>query len=1070
MNTSLLRTANLIFVVLFVSQLFCQEIINPKETFVEAESYFLFEEYKDALPLYQKLLRLDPGNHNLLYKVGICYLNDPYQKEKSIRYLLDASKSIGKTYKSNNFKERNAPVEVNYYLGQAYRINKQFDKALEHYALFKNDLDPVVFDVEVVNDEIASCQVAKKMITSPVYTSKNNFGAEINSRFADFNAVLSGDGNTLVFTRELQFYDGVFISVKDNNGKWAPPYNLTSDFGLDGNSYSTGISFNGDEIFVYRSDNFDGNIYSSKFENGRWQPLKKLNGNINTKFWESHASPSPDGQYLFFTSNRKGGYGGLDIYKSPRLSNGEWGPAINLGPIINSRYNDDTPFLSPDNSKLFFSSLGHNGMGGYDLFVSEMISPSSWSRPVNMGFPLNTPDDDLFFCPVAGDKATGIYTAYDENTSYGLMDIYYFKVFNSVLPRPFTIAGKITVPSEKLLEDGQIKVTIIDSKQGKIIEQVSVDKSGNFILKANQGEYQLLVDGEGIKPVTLPLKLILTQENSIIDLPLITTQVAEVGGDIMITSAPVQPRLEIEGKKYIETDQAVVPINITAKAGNTLEIQNYINGKPAPKVEIILPDDKYTYMFEPGPGDNHLVFTLRDKNGMINQQELTVYYKPYPEIPPLTEEVSSSPTQLSDIAGFAEGKLKDYLNSLEALEYNSLADLYEMLAANALNNGYTQEQAEKLIALLLAQRSKVEFMSDVHSNQNLKYYFDNDSLIKPINIPLLIVQSVKLGHLPESMVIEQHLTDIVPFTGSPDGLFEYILSFVDDKPFLTKPEDLSNIYYSLSQVLEPQQLTSAIDISATSENPDQLYYNLLVSADGNYRKMLSGLNFEKLNIQNSVDIIGHIFAEAPKHGLNIPEVIRFIENARSSERQNLINFKEMLAEAASGGLKAHLQDFDINAVSGNNAYAGIIEALLRDSRSKGYNKSEVYDLLVELIGIKNIDDFIACMRKYTSGDLDSLLAGIDKNRFSKPIELIQYLLSEVPYYDFSDSDINNLLLRMLLENGLTGHEVGKSAGYSRELIKKRRMVTTVVFANVLLILIFILLWRRKKKKEKAQND
>jgi Tol biopolymer transport system component len=191
-----------------------------------------------------------------------------------------------------------------------------------------------------------------------VYSKKKNLGDMVNSRFADIRPVLSGDGKTLVFTRELQFYDAIFITTLDSNGTWSPPYNLTPDFGLDGNSYTTCISYHGDQIFVYRSDNYDGNIYSSKRMGIRWQPLKKLNDNINTKYWESHASISPDGQTLYFTSNRKGGYGGLDIYRSTLQSNGEWGEAINLGPVVNSAYNDDTPFISPNDNKLYFSSLG----------------------------------------------------------------------------------------------------------------------------------------------------------------------------------------------------------------------------------------------------------------------------------------------------------------------------------------------------------------------------------------------------------------------------------------------------------------------------------------------------------------------------------------------------------------------------------------------------------------------------------------------------------------------------------------------------------------------------------------
>ena len=185
-------------------------------------------------------------------------------------------------------------------------------------------LDPLVYDVELVDAQIEACNVAALQESNPMYFISANLGEPINDRFEESNPVVSGDESVIAFTRKLQFYDAVFCCRKVN-GKWSEPENLTASFGVDGNTYTTGISYNGDELFVYRSDNFDGNLYVSKYKNNKWSKLEKLNANINTKYWESHASLSKDGKTLYFTSNRAGGYGGLDIYKSERNTGGRLG-------------------------------------------------------------------------------------------------------------------------------------------------------------------------------------------------------------------------------------------------------------------------------------------------------------------------------------------------------------------------------------------------------------------------------------------------------------------------------------------------------------------------------------------------------------------------------------------------------------------------------------------------------------------------------------------------------------------------------------------------------------------------
>ncbi|MEZ5071858.1 MAG: tetratricopeptide repeat protein [Bacteroidales bacterium] len=345
-----------------------------REVFLNAESWFLYEEYAEALPLYQEVLASDPGNDNLKYKIGICLLNDPYQKDKAIRYLREASANINPEYKENSYKERTAPPDALYYLGDAYLVNELFDQALDAYRRFLDVLDPEVYDEELVQTQIASCEHAMRLTKMPVDLDLRLLDSLINTPYADRNPVLSGDGTKLAFVTVLPFYDGAFFTQKTGTG-WSYPQPITTSLGFDEDVYPVALNHDGTEMILYYDDDYVGNLYVSRFEEGRWMPAVKLEGDISTKYWESHACYGPDDKSLYFTSNRKGGYGGLDLYRSDRKPDGTWGPAVNLGPTVNTRFNEETPFVTQDGT-LYFSSYGHYNMGGYDV----VSFPSRWPR------------------------------------------------------------------------------------------------------------------------------------------------------------------------------------------------------------------------------------------------------------------------------------------------------------------------------------------------------------------------------------------------------------------------------------------------------------------------------------------------------------------------------------------------------------------------------------------------------------------------------------------------------------------------------------------------------------------
>lgn len=446
--------------------------------FLEAESYFLYEEYNEALPLYIQLSQLYPKNDNINYRLGLCYLNIPYEKAKAITYLDKATKNINPKYKASSLKETAAPPDAVYYLGDAYRVNNQLEKAIALYKRFKQSSSPEEFDHQMVDNNIRACENALILQKQPILVTYSNLGENINTRFSENNAVISGDEATIVYSSRLQFYHAVFFSVK-KNGNWSEPVNINPDLLVDDDCFPVGISYDGRELILYRNDDDLGDLYVSRLINGKWSKIKKLNSNINTKYWESHACLSRDGKKLFFTSNRKDSYGGLDIYIASRtdVNSDNWGQPRNLGNTVNSPLNEETPFITADDQKLYFSSLGHNGMGGYDIFVSQAGSDGSWSKPQNVGYPLNTTDHDLFYQPL--NNGNEGYIALAKNDSYGRNDIY--KIQISVPEDKLATLNKKLKEPEDITPSSEVDKSI--QKQEKLQK---IEEQAEFIAEITQ--------------------------------------------------------------------------------------------------------------------------------------------------------------------------------------------------------------------------------------------------------------------------------------------------------------------------------------------------------------------------------------------------------------------------------------------------------------------------------------------------------------------------------------------------------------------------------------------------------
>jgi len=393
-----------------------------KDAFYEAEYYILYEDYNEALVLYLNLLNNGLDNAYINHRIGECYLQIPGQKNKSIPYLEEACTSVSKVIKEGTFKETNAPLRTIFYLACAYQVNNELDKAIETFESFKQKLaDNKIYNTDYIEKQIQSCEIAKEFISNPKTVKESNIGDRINDGFPNIRPVVSSNEDCMVYVSRLKFYDAIFISKKVND-EWSSPKNITPELNSDGDYYSCFISDSGKTLLLYKYDSYNSDIYISHLENERWTIPEKLNKHINSKFQETFASLSEDGKTIYFISDRKGGFGGTDIYKSVfNEKTNDWGEAINLGIEINTPLNEEAPVLNKEGNKLFFSSQGHINMGGFDIFCAQLNENGKWEKPNNLGYPVNSTDDNLFFFPV-GDGTKAYVSKFDHN-GFGQEDI-----------------------------------------------------------------------------------------------------------------------------------------------------------------------------------------------------------------------------------------------------------------------------------------------------------------------------------------------------------------------------------------------------------------------------------------------------------------------------------------------------------------------------------------------------------------------------------------------------------------------------------------------------------------------
>jgi tetratricopeptide (TPR) repeat protein len=490
-----------------VSTLFyAQDDGLTKVTPEEAANKMKLGNYEDALTDYLQLLNEDNRNENYNYNVGVCYLNNSMNKAKAVPYLEIVTR-----------KEKHDP-NADYLLGRAYQYANRFDDAIATFKKFKQDAKGTVFNLVDADLQIQHCINAKELMKFPVDVMFQNLGSNINSEYSDYYPFVTSNESFLIYNTKRpeknaekmdngSYNNSIYIS-RVVNGEYmkASPIGAPINAGNAGMEV-IGLSETGDNILLYMPEGLGkGNIFISKLDaQGMYGKPEKLDAKINSGGDEIAASISSDGNTLFFASSRKGGVGGTDIYICKRVGK-KWSEPKNAGPEINTPYDEDFPNISPDGKILYFSSKGHTSMGGHDIFKSNYDEANAtFSSPKNLGYPINTTDDDMNF-RISKNGKFG-YIASSKNGGQGDFDIYRV-TFNEVESDYSVVIGEFSTKDNAEINYTDVFISVNNNISKELVgNYLPNPATGRFVVILPPGKYQMNIEAPGFKTVTKNIEI-----------------------------------------------------------------------------------------------------------------------------------------------------------------------------------------------------------------------------------------------------------------------------------------------------------------------------------------------------------------------------------------------------------------------------------------------------------------------------------------------------------------------------------------------------------------------------------
>lgn len=491
------QTLTLLLIIAF-NFAFGQEV-NVSKLQNKADKQFAVKNYKGALPMYLELEEAAAEVENLDYKIAKCLFEaeEVNDRIRSIAYFERIDVSTFKTLPHNFYMD----------FGDAYYQNQQVQEALGIYKkeaeLFSNDRRMLA----AANKKISAANNALELMRIPKNVHIERLGEGINTEYTEYNPVVSADESVMAFTslHPVQSKTGEKIGEdimlsRNETGTWSIPSRV--EVHTQNNYGTAGISSDGQEMLIFIGSSSGGSLYKITQEGNTWSRPKPLGRNVQSSYLESTASLTPDQKTIYFASNRPGGYGGMDIYKSVKKDDGTWGKAVNLGPPINTRANEDAPFIHPNMQLLFFTTDGHKGMGGNDIFKSELVN-GKWTEPKNMGYPINTTANDNYFTLIA-DGTRGYFSS-DRPGGLGGQDIYYMDMPEDYETIPLTLIKGRILDSETH-QPIPTKIYMVEQETNEKIDFVyhPNPETGNYlvILPPNKN-YDMIIESDGFLPYTL---------------------------------------------------------------------------------------------------------------------------------------------------------------------------------------------------------------------------------------------------------------------------------------------------------------------------------------------------------------------------------------------------------------------------------------------------------------------------------------------------------------------------------------------------------------------------------------
>ena len=491
-----------------------------------AKDLFAMRNFREALDEYLLLYKKDKQNLNYNYRIGICYIN------------LNRDRTLALPYMEFAIKHPKVEIDAWYEIGRCYMYNYRFEEAINAFKTYQK-LQKAKSDKFSIpaHRQIEMCRNAMEIIKNPINVSFHNLGDQINSPFPEFSPYVPADESFIVFTSKkdnnlgkLLDFDGFYTSdvymSSNRGGIWGKAKSIGTFINTDLVEEVGGLSADGNILFIY-IDNYEGfnDIIWSTRKGRSFQKGTKISPNINSNVLESSATISPDKETIIFATERNEGYGGTDLYISKKLPSGDWSPAKNMGKPLNTQYNEEFPNFSSDGKTLYFASQGHNSMGGYDIFKSEYdAQTNNWLPPVNIGYPVNTPEDNMSIS--FSQSGRYAYTSAFRPEGVGDLDIYKI-IFHDIEPPHTVLKGNIlnsdssnvysfVLPIDKKNEnsglytnsvnenisynnrDQNVKIKVYEKTSNKLMGKYMPNKlSGRFTIILPPGDYIITFSGKG---------------------------------------------------------------------------------------------------------------------------------------------------------------------------------------------------------------------------------------------------------------------------------------------------------------------------------------------------------------------------------------------------------------------------------------------------------------------------------------------------------------------------------------------------------------------------------------------